>query len=816
MSKLKKIVSYLVSLFAVGSMSLAQNVDIRHLYITNDVSQAESEAVPVTWFQGESVKMDLWLVRGTRAVNYTTTGTFARMEAFLATNTTTAYIMSTGTIANTNGYITFDLPPDRTTLPARKYNLQVRIYQTVLGTNRYVGTCLYSDLNVVWSSATNYYNYVGPFTNSAAEYDPVWAASASAGITAANTNQWTQNTGAGTNYSLRITAVENRTNDWNLAFWYSTYGSNTAQAVSNEVDGLQVYTNLVKLATNNLVDYIGYLYSSNNAQELRINNLFTSNDNQQVQINSLFTSNDNQQVQINDLFSSNANHTSWISDLYSSNNTQEARINDLFSSNTLQQLTLDTLSNQTIAVSNQLTNLPTNDWARQSLPNLFLDTTNRFVGSVSIETDDSAGYSNIVANQSLAIGYGNEARGKHSLVVGAANKMYGTDVTPSQGNDTRYSSIAGFMNVMTNTCKYSSMLGWDNYMVDSPISFVQGAQNYVDNRGFNYAFMAAYRSTNINSGDVTIFGSWNLVSNKAHYTFISGRNNVGTGNTAFVEGASNQFYAPLVHVEGYMNVASGECSHVEGGYNLATGTYAHVQGYGNTANGFISHAAGARAMASNEYTFVWSDGTVYGSHYTNSFNVKANGGIFLDNNVSIGGNILSNAVLSNSVYISDHILPTRDNTYDLGSGSFQFRDVYISGASLYMKGVKTLSSDGTNLTINIPVQDTNGTPTTAFSFALSCVGTNDTNNLAWTAKTPFACTITNITWTANGGTGNLFYATDANAQNAWAGALFANFTVTPFAWSNYSTNIAIAAGTRISTMWVGSSNVQVEVYGVRQ
>ena len=49
--------------------------------------------------------------------------------------------------------------------------------------------------------------------------------------------------------------------------------------------------------------------------------------------------------------------------------------------------------------------------------------------------------------------------------------------------------------------------------------------------------------------------------------------------------------------------------------------------------------------------------------------------------------------------ISGSIIPSVDNTYDLGSSTHQFRDLYLSSASLYIDGTKVLSSTTQELQI---------------------------------------------------------------------------------------------------------------------
>jgi hypothetical protein len=49
--------------------------------------------------------------------------------------------------------------------------------------------------------------------------------------------------------------------------------------------------------------------------------------------------------------------------------------------------------------------------------------------------------------------------------------------------------------------------------------------------------------------------------------------------------------------------------------------------------------------------------------------------------------------------VSGSIIPAVDNTYDLGSVTHQFRDLYLSSASLYIDGTKVLGSTAQELTI---------------------------------------------------------------------------------------------------------------------
>lgn len=48
--------------------------------------------------------------------------------------------------------------------------------------------------------------------------------------------------------------------------------------------------------------------------------------------------------------------------------------------------------------------------------------------------------------------------------------------------------------------------------------------------------------------------------------------------------------------------------------------------------------------------------------------------------------------------LTGHIIPSADATYDLGSGTYKFRDLYLSGASLHL-GTVTLTDSGGNLDV---------------------------------------------------------------------------------------------------------------------
>lgn len=152
---------------AIAALPLiGADLDVRHFYKTNDVSGARAAVSPLVWYQGDSVKLDLYVRRGTAAVDLSASGLFAVWEAAGLTNNTTLYISDTGTVANaTNGYLTFSLAVSEANLPTNTYDSWVKLYQPVNGTNTYVGTAYRTTVQVLYSPSATNIAYAGPFTN---------------------------------------------------------------------------------------------------------------------------------------------------------------------------------------------------------------------------------------------------------------------------------------------------------------------------------------------------------------------------------------------------------------------------------------------------------------------------------------------------------------------------------------------------------------------------------------------------------------------------------------------------------------------------
>ena len=61
----------------------------------------------------------------------------------------------------------------------------------------------------------------------------------------------------------------------------------------------------------------------------------------------------------------------------------------------------------------------------------------------------------------------------------------------------------------------------------------------------------------------------------------------------------------------------------------------------------------------------------------------------------VGGDISVNNITTTGVTTSGNIIPSADNTYDLGSDDYKWRSLFLSGGSLYIDGHKVIGSDET-------------------------------------------------------------------------------------------------------------------------
>ncbi len=86
---------------------------------------------------------------------------------------------------------------------------------------------------------------------------------------------------------------------------------------------------------------------------------------------------------------------------------------------------------------------------------------------------------------------------------------------------------------------------------------------------------------------------------------------------------------------------------------------------------------------------------ISGSSLDITGNAKIDGNLRLGGNITIGDNTADNVTVVAS--LSSSIIPSLDSVFDLGSPTKQWRDLYLSSASLYIDGTQVLSSNATEL-----------------------------------------------------------------------------------------------------------------------
>lgn len=106
--------------------------------------------------------------------------------------------------------------------------------------------------------------------------------------------------------------------------------------------------------------------------------------------------------------------------------------------------------------------------------------------------------------------------------------------------------------------------------------------------------------------------------------------------------------------------------------------------------------AGVSNVSYNSSTGVLTIDTSAGTTYTVDLSVGANDSL-----------VLSGLTVNGNTSIGGHIIPDTDITYDLGSATNRFRDLYLSAATIHLGDVK-ISKNSTTGTVDI--LDTNDDP----------------------------------------------------------------------------------------------------------
>lgn len=234
----------------------------------------------------------------------------------------------------------------------------------------------------------------------------------------------------------------------------------------------------------------------------------------------------------------------------------------------------------------------------------------------------------------------------------------GTNITIGNGASSVISGgIGGTFNVNMSSNNIlsgvgSSILGGDQNTISGATrsAIASGQQSTITGAGTTDAF--------IGSGSGNVIGngiSWAIIGNgvnnlirtnnggQASYdAIVSGLNNTIEGqSSAFIGGGNDH----------YMSAANGVISGGQGNSNIAT--YATIPGgRSNYVSGQYGLAAGRNARSKHQGAYVWADSQTafYDSTNTDTYNVRAQGGINLNGAVNISGATTFNGSGPNILY----------------------------------------------------------------------------------------------------------------------------------------------------------------------
>ena len=181
------------------------------------------------------------------------------------------------------------------------------------------------------------------------------------------------------------------------------------------------------------------------------------------------------------------------------------------------------------------------------------------------------------------------------------------------------------------------------------------------------------------------------------FTVADGTGNISTTGTL---GAGNTTISGTADVTGLASLDGG--IDVDGAFTVAN-TSGNVSTSGTLSAGNTDVATlDASGLASLDggidvdgaFTVANSTGNISTSGTLNVTGLTTVG-VISGSNMDLTGNLTIGGAMTND----GHIIPALHNTYDLGSTTKYWRDLYLSSGSLYINGVQVLSTDGTDLTI---------------------------------------------------------------------------------------------------------------------
>jgi hypothetical protein len=177
-----------------------------------------------------------------------------------------------------------------------------------------------------------------------------------------------------------------------------------------------------------------------------------------------------------------------------------------------------------------------------------------------------------------------------------------------------------------------------------------------------------------------VTGSSQIVPTEEGIKFI-----VGNQEVALVGPNGIQSVPPLGTVSGSSQLTSSYDSRYVLSGSITQTTWDNIE---SKPNGIVSGSSQIIGILSSLNTYTASVSTASIETRLTSLIEKTGSYATTGSNTFVGTQTLSGS-----------IIPATDNTYDLGSATYQWRDIYVSSGSLYIDGTKVLGSTGNELQI---------------------------------------------------------------------------------------------------------------------
>jgi len=289
-------------------------------------------------------------------------------------------------------------------------------------------------------------------------------------------------------------------------------------------------------------------------------------------------------------------------------------------------------------------------------------------------------------------GGNNTASENASTISGGVNNSasFGSTVGGGAGNGAigDYSTVSGgYSNYAVGS--YSSVAGGENNSANQTYSSISGG-NYNSASG-DFSSVGGGYENSANGGFSTVSGGWNNIASADFTTIAGGGPSDPDFNPDTTYNLATDEYCTIGGGGGNLagdNAGTSEdatYATVSGGKdNTASGEYATIPGGAlNVASGDYSFAAGYKAEAFYPGSFVWADSqeTTFSSVSPNSFNIRAENGIFMltDFGVWVSGNspntegvYVENAALGTSAGQGTAILGRTDSDYGYGIAGYNY------------------------------------------------------------------------------------------------------------------------------------------------